>query len=260
MMSDNSAVPVNRWVPLVVGMYLEICGGSVYITSLYLTTVKDLWFPDNGDADMMMQQLVFASNLGCWLPFAGLFFDSRVGGPRNTVLVGAVLTLLGYGGLWLCAAHPTLNNFGLLWIFWFMWGHGAGYFDCAVIATSAHNFPGARGKVMGVVKAFYGLSGSLLTQIYRAFFSGDGQVPGFLLFLGLAQSAFAVMICPLLRRCVADALAPCTAFASRDAHPWALHCRCLRQLRRRPCALHCRCLRQLRCPPSRRAVQAASRW
>ena len=91
------------------------------------------------------------------------------------MLVGAVLTLLGYGGMWLCAANPQLGSFGLLWIFWFLWGHGSGYFDAAVIATSAHNFPGARGKVMGVVKAFYGLSGSLLTQSFRAIFPGEGQ-------------------------------------------------------------------------------------
>jgi len=191
---------LNRWTPLVAGMYLEICGGSVYITSLYLTTVKDLWFPLQDNADQMMQQLVFASNLGCWVPFAGIFYDSRFGGPRNTVLCGALFTLVGYCGMWLCAANPQYGSFALLWIFWFLWGHGAGYFDCAVVATSASNFPGARGKVMGVVKAFYGLSGSLLTQVYRAFFSGEGQVPAFLLFLGLAQPAFAVLLSPLLRR------------------------------------------------------------
>ena len=63
--------------------------GSVYITSLYLATVKGLWFPLCGDANLLMQQLVYASNLGCWLPLAGIFYDSRHGGPRNTgVLAG----------------------------------------------------------------------------------------------------------------------------------------------------------------------------
>ena len=62
--------------------------GSVYITSLYLATVKGLWFPSRGDANLLMQQLVYASNLGCWLPLAGIFYDSRHGGPRNTVYVG----------------------------------------------------------------------------------------------------------------------------------------------------------------------------
>ena len=85
-----------------------------------------------------------------------------------------MLNLIGYGGLWFCAAHPQHASFGLLWFFWFMWGHGAGYFDCAVIATCAHNFPSSRGRVMGVVKAFYGLSGSLLTQVRRVARGGGG--------------------------------------------------------------------------------------
>ena len=66
-------------------------------------------------------QLVFACNLGCWLPFSGLFFDSRWGGPLRTVLMGAVLNIFGYGGLWFCSAHPQHSSFGLLWFFWFLW-------------------------------------------------------------------------------------------------------------------------------------------
>ena len=126
------AAGVNRWTPLVAGMYLELCGGSVYITSLYLATVKELWFASRADATLLMQQLVYASNLGCFLPLAGIFYDSRHGGPRNTVYVGAALTLLGYGGVWLCASYPRYSSFGLLWVFWFLWGHGTGYFDNAV--------------------------------------------------------------------------------------------------------------------------------
>ena len=63
MLSDEAAKPLNRWTSVVAGMYIEICGGSVYITSLYLTTVKDLWFPGQGNADFLMQQLVFACNV-----------------------------------------------------------------------------------------------------------------------------------------------------------------------------------------------------
>eukprot|EP00966_Prymnesium_polylepis_P260127 6008793-Prymnesium_polylepis.2 len=62
-MLSEPTKPLNRWTSVVAGMYIEICGGSVYITSLYLTTVKDLWFPGQGNADFLMQQLVFACNV-----------------------------------------------------------------------------------------------------------------------------------------------------------------------------------------------------
>ena len=64
------------------GLSLRLCRRR------YLATVKELWFPARGDANLLMQQLVYASNLGCWLPLAGIFYDSRHGGPRNTVYVG----------------------------------------------------------------------------------------------------------------------------------------------------------------------------
>ena len=35
VMPAGGPLSVNRWTPLVAGMYLELCGGSVYITSLY---------------------------------------------------------------------------------------------------------------------------------------------------------------------------------------------------------------------------------
>ena len=80
-MPAGRAASVNRWTPLVAGMYLELCGGSVYITSLYLATVKELWFASRADATLLMQQLVYASNLGCFLPLAGIFYDSRHASP-----------------------------------------------------------------------------------------------------------------------------------------------------------------------------------
>ena len=34
----------------------QVCGGSVYITSLYLTQLKDLWYTHTGNADFLMEQ------------------------------------------------------------------------------------------------------------------------------------------------------------------------------------------------------------
>lgn len=75
----------------------------------------------------------FASNLGNWVPVAGFFYDWRHGGPRRTVLAGAFLTLLGYGGLWLASICSSAPPVWLLWLLWFSWGHGGGYFDCSAV-------------------------------------------------------------------------------------------------------------------------------
>ena len=35
---------------------VQLCGGSIYITSLYLTELKDIWYPDQSNSDFLMQQ------------------------------------------------------------------------------------------------------------------------------------------------------------------------------------------------------------
>ena len=105
--------------------------------SLYLHQVQVIWFPNDDNSLEKVESLAFACNLGNWIPIAGFFYDWRYGGPRNTVLAASLLTLVGYGGLWLCSVHVPEGGYssaGRLWllrILWFMWGHGSGYFDCA---------------------------------------------------------------------------------------------------------------------------------
>jgi len=140
--------PHSRWSVLVCAMYLELCGGSVYITNLYLGSLRPLFFTSS-DGEALMEYLVFASNLGNWIPLAGFIYDSKHGGPRRVIYLGAALTLVGYGGLYLCSAYRLGASFWQLWILWFLWGHGSGYFDCAAISTVTANFGESRGKVVG---------------------------------------------------------------------------------------------------------------
>ena len=183
---------ISRFHVLAAGLMLELCGGSIYIVSLYLHDVATIWFPGDPHALDKVESLAFMCNLGNWIPLAGFFYDWRYGGPRRTVMVAVLLTLLGYGGLWLMSVHVPEGGYGddglkfaLLHVLWFAWGHGSGYFDCACIATTAHNFPAERGTAMGVAKALYGLSGSLLTQPHIVFFAQKGGAPAFLGFLAV---------------------------------------------------------------------------
>ena len=187
----------NRFLVLVASMVLELCGGSIYVTSLYKIEMRDRWGVSASDMD----QLIFACNLGNWIPLAGFFYDWRHGGPQRTVLAGAVLTLIGYAGLWLMSVVSSSPPVWLLWVFWFLWGHGSGYFDCAAVTTNGRNFDKHRGSAIGIIKAFYGLSGSVITQYYKAFFSAiAGSGPSFLLSLGIALSAMGAAVTPLVRR------------------------------------------------------------
>ena len=190
----------NRWLVLVFGMFSELCGGSIYVPGLYISDVQSLWFPGSGETEV--QNLVFASNLGNWMPWAGFFYDWRHGGPVRTVLMASLFSFVGYGGLYLLSTVDGGKHasFWPLAIFWFIWGTGSGWYDNAAVSTTAHNFKHHRGRAMGLVKSFYGLSGSIIATLYLAFFPSSDAAPAFLLFLGIFLLVLGCASAPIIRR------------------------------------------------------------
>eukprot|EP00405_Crypthecodinium_cohnii_P012565 CAMPEP_0206442562 /NCGR_PEP_ID=MMETSP0324_2-20121206/13890_1 /ASSEMBLY_ACC=CAM_ASM_000836 /TAXON_ID=2866 /ORGANISM="Crypthecodinium cohnii, Strain Seligo" /LENGTH=566 /DNA_ID=CAMNT_0053910417 /DNA_START=39 /DNA_END=1738 /DNA_ORIENTATION=- len=173
----------SRWVVLFGGMLLELCGGSIYITGLYSSDLRNRFFPGDGGQEQI-EQLVFACNLGNWLPVSGFFNDSRWGGSRNCAVIASGLTLLGYLGVSGWSSGKVQMDYWQIWLCWFLWGHGSGWFDNAAMTATVRNFPAQRGRAVATMKAFYGLSGSILTQVYNVFFFRE--TTSFLLFLAIA--------------------------------------------------------------------------
>lgn len=193
-MSDTSWYS-SRWVPVLAAMMLQICGGSIYITGLYTTDLKNRFFTGGG-GQSLVESLVFACNMGNWLPFAGFFNDSRFGGLRSTAVVAVLLTLFGYLGVWAWSAELIKLQYWQVWICWFVWGHGSGWFDNVAMVAAAKNFPNQRGRSVALMKSFYGLSGSVLTQVYDAFFFG--LTDQYLLFLAVALPMLGALSIPFL--------------------------------------------------------------
>lgn len=180
----------SRWVPVFAGMMVELCGGSIYIPSLYTTDLKNRFF-GGSSGQASIETLVFACNLGNWFPAAGFFQDSRFGGGTSTTLIASALTIVGYVGLWAWSAKLFSPPFWLIWVFWFIWGHGSGWFDNAAVTMVAKNFPKQRGRAMGLIKAFYGLGGSVLTTVYNLFFFED--TTSFMLFLAIFLGTLGIL-------------------------------------------------------------------
>lgn len=97
-----------------------------------------------------------------------------------------LLITLGYLFMWLFARYwlPSDGGWGsvaALAACVVVWASGSVWCDVSVICTSVHNFAPDRGRIVGVLKSFFGLCASIVTQYYSGFFRGD--VDGFLLFL-----------------------------------------------------------------------------
>ncbi|KAK9856798.1 hypothetical protein WJX84_010738, partial [Apatococcus fuscideae] len=111
-------------------------------------------------------------------------------GPVLTVMVGILLQVGGYLGIYLAAHH----HFSIP--YWAMLGlamvacNGQTWFETAGLVTCVRNFETERGTVIGILKALLGLSASVYTTIYFAFF--EPKSIRFLLALAIGPSAIAL--------------------------------------------------------------------
>jgi MFS family permease len=183
---------VNRWVSLEAGIWLMLISGSIYLVPVYSADLKQALGFDQTQINLVTT----ATSVGAWVSLpAGLFLDRF--GFRLSALVGAVLLFAGYMLLSLAAsgALPT-RSAGVVALFTFIAGQGVGFTYMTSLKANASNFPPAlRGRAVGVLVTFFGLSSGVFGLVGNAFF-GDHSVVAvvsFLQFLAVALALVAVV-------------------------------------------------------------------
>jgi len=122
--------------------------------------------------------------------FCGLFLEFT--GPRPTIIMGLLLNFVGFLYLYFAAAHLIRSTLVSVSAMYFLSQFGTSFVTAVTTSVSIRNFPDSdRGKVAGLVKAQFGLSSAILTQLYFDFYSSD--VVSFLRFLAI-YIAFALII------------------------------------------------------------------
>jgi len=206
----------SRWAVLVGVIFLEAIGGSPYAFAVYAPQLQALF----GWSNAAIASVGGVGNIGLYLALdAGLFYDAR--GPGETAVVGALLSLAGYGLLWAGASGALGGSAAapapppaLVTLASVLFNHGSGWLDTVAVAVAVRAFPGDRGFVVGLLKAFFGLSASLLTLSYASLFRPDAVA--FLLFLAALVPGVAAAAAAALRLVpAAEAAAPLTRFERR---------------------------------------------
>ena len=206
-----SAALNDRWTTLAAGVIVESASGSSYAFGVYSSALQS-------GLNLTLSEInscASAGNVGFYTNFfAGLAFDAF--GPLATGLVGAAMSLGGYSLVAAYAAHQLPPSVAGLAFSTFLWGHGAGYTDTAALATSVRNFPRNRGLIVGLLRAFFGLSAAILSLFYASIFRPD--VPAFLRFLSVvipATAATGVLVMRLVPAGPAVDAPPMTAAETR---------------------------------------------
>lgn len=148
----------GRWVLVVLGLLINLCLGSIYSWSVFVNPLMD-YFTNTLGHDVSANEILmpFSVFLACFaiaMPLAGKYIEEW--GPRNTAIVGGILTGTG----WILASMT--DSVGMLYIVYgIIGGIGVGIAYGVPVAVAARWFPDRRGLAVGLAVLGFGFSAFL---------------------------------------------------------------------------------------------------
>jgi len=179
---------MGRFVVLAACVVLSLVGGLQYIFGTISPELKEVFRLEQPIVDAAGLAQNFGGNVGL---HAGIFLDAF--GPRPMILSAAVLGGTSYLVLYLALTQTwdIHGNAFVLYLIMFAIGQAQLLVDMSIVPTVSRLFQENRGLTLGLCKAFLGLGGSLVVQLYTTFLMPD--IEGFILFLSVYF--FAICVC-----------------------------------------------------------------
>eukprot|EP01018_Ginkgo_biloba_P022648 Gb_26168 [translate_table: standard] len=188
----------NRWMILIVGIWIECCAGASYGFGIYSEDLKTNF----GYSQQDLEIISFFKDMGeCVGLVSGLMYEKF--SPWVVLLVGAIQNHLGYLLIWLSVTHRVPKP--ALWqmcLYMSMAINSQTYLTTATMVTSVKNFPANRGIVIGLMKGCIGLSDAILTRIWRAIPLGEHNHGGssFILVVSLVPTIVTLLCMPAVHK------------------------------------------------------------
>ncbi|KAI5071713.1 hypothetical protein GOP47_0013964 [Adiantum capillus-veneris] len=176
----------SRWLVLVSASWVETCTGLNVMYATFSPAIKSsLSYNQN-----QISRLGVAKDFGNAAEIiAGCL--SQVLSTRGLLFLGGFQFLIGYGLLWLIVVNTIpAPPFWTVFILIFIGANAQKYLDMAAVVSALPSFPDSRGSLLGVLKAFKGLSGAIFSHIYSTFFSPHRSAALLIVAIGPALVAF----------------------------------------------------------------------
>ncbi|KAG5483957.1 hypothetical protein CUR178_06955 [Leishmania enriettii] len=165
-----------------IGILLCVNNGACFCFGIFSPYMKGQGFTYS------QFQIDAVSTVGVLLSYfsmpTGFLYDRK--GPAATLLVGTLLNVTGWVGMFLIFSDVFSHSVVVMAIFYGLSQLSASFFETGSVLTNLKSFSCYKGRVILIQKTFMGLGSSLVAQIYVAFFEKvfDGIAP-FFVFLAL---------------------------------------------------------------------------
>ncbi|MDD1659049.1 MAG: OFA family MFS transporter [Methanomicrobiales archaeon] len=180
----------GRWMLVLLGMVINLCLGSIYSWSVFVTPLTNYFVNTLGQSvtanDVLLPFSVFLAFFAIAMPLTGRFIETL--GPRKVTIIGGILTGLG----WLLAS--TVTSVPMLYlVYGVIGGVGVGVAYGVPVAVAARWFPDRRGLAVGLALLGFGFSAFFTANVAGWLIGAYGVMQTFRIF-GVAFLVLIVLL------------------------------------------------------------------
>jgi OFA family oxalate/formate antiporter-like MFS transporter len=169
----NEQKAMNRWIPVLACVVIQLCLGTAYIWSVFQSGIAAKLFKgDNAAAALTFSLLLGVLTVGSTI--GGRLQDKS--GPRPVIFWGGIILGIGF----ILASFTTSAAPWMLWIsYGIVGGFGMGMIYSTLIACCQKWFPDKRGMITGIIVSALGFGGVIFTPIARMLIKTVGELQTF---------------------------------------------------------------------------------
>jgi OFA family oxalate/formate antiporter-like MFS transporter len=169
--------PVNRLIPVLAGIAIQLCLGTAYIWGIFQVELIARFGWSQATAALPFSLLIFFMSVGCYI--GGRFQDKF--SPRPVIRVGGAVLGIGF----ILASLTTASAPWWIWLtYGVIGGLGMGTTYTTTIACCQKWFPDKRGLITGCIVSALGFGGIIFTNVASPLIRQRGVMETFI-WLGL---------------------------------------------------------------------------